>query len=96
MNIENITTKLVPIKNLLIRYKVVVFITFIVVLFGYVTMSISHFSNAEPTAQQIDDKKLSIKIVKLDEKSIEKIKELQDKNISIESLFNNGRENPFQ
>lgn len=96
MNIESFIEKLEPAKNFITRYKVLIFVITVVIVFSYMAFNISRYSNAEPTALQIDDKKTSIKVVKLDEKSIEKIKELQGKNISIESLFNNGRANPFE
>lgn len=96
MNIKTIIAKLSPLKDLIVRFKIILFVLFVVGVFGYITLVISYYSNAEPTQDQIENKKLTVKLVKLDEKAIEKIKELQDKNISIESLFNNGRDNPFE
>jgi predicted patatin/cPLA2 family phospholipase len=60
------------------------------------TLQISRYSNAEPTADQIEDKKNSLKQVVLNEEAVEKIQELEDQNINIEALFNNGRANPFE
>lgn len=96
MNLDTYTAKLIPIKNFIARYAVLLFIISVVAIFSFMTLGIAHFSDREPTAVEIDEKRLSVKVVKLDEKSINKIKELQDQNISIESLFNNGRENPFE
>jgi hypothetical protein len=96
MKLDALTTKLAPVKVFVVRYSVVLFIVSIVGIFVYMTLSIARYANLEPTSQQVDEKKASMTVVKLDEKSITKIKQLQDQNISIEVLFNNGRENPFQ
>ena len=57
---------------------------------------ISQFSTSEPTPKQIEDKISKITSSKIDEESIARLKELQGRNVSIESLFDNGRTNPFE
>lgn len=96
MKIDSITTKFIPVRNFIARYAVVIFVVSIVAVFAFMTLSIAHYANLEPTQDQTDEQKNSLTKLKLDEKSISKIKELQDQNISIESLFDNGRANPFQ
>lgn len=96
MNIKTYTAKLIPVKQFIVRYAVLLFIVAVVAIFSFMTLGIAHFSDRAPTQLQIDEKKLSVKVVKLDEASINKIKELQNQNISIESLFDNGRANPFE
>lgn len=96
INKNELLTKLTPIKNIFVRYSVLIFIVFVVGVFSYMTLRIAHYANLEPNELQIDEKKTSLKVVKLDDAAVAKLKELQDKNISIESLFDNGRENPFE
>lgn len=96
MNKENIIKSLQPVKLFFIRYAVVIFIIMVAGILGFMTLQISLYSNAEPTSDQIDEKKNSLKQVKLNDESVQKIQELEDKNINIESLFNNGRDNPFE
>ncbi|MEI6237132.1 MAG: hypothetical protein WCP03_00845 [Candidatus Saccharibacteria bacterium] len=96
MNIETIISKLQPVKIFIVRYAVIIFIIATAGIFGFMTLQISRYSNAEPTSDQIEEKKNSLKKVKLNDKAVEKIQELEDKNINIESLFNNGRDNPFE
>ena len=57
---------------------------------------ISQFSTSEPTPKQIEDKISKITSSKIDEESIARLKELLGRNVSIESLFDNGRTNPFE
>ena len=96
MKLDSLIIKLLPVKTFIVRYAVVIFVVSVVGIFIYMTLSIARYANLEPTSSQAEDRKASLTAVKLDEKSITKIKELQDQNISIESLFDNGRANPFQ
>jgi uncharacterized protein YpmB len=96
MNIDKLITKLTPIKNFIIRYVVLIFVISVVAILGFMTIMIARYSNAEPTAFQIEDKKASLTAVNLDSDTVEKIEALKSKNINIESLFNNSRDNPFE
>lgn len=96
MKLEKIIAKLTPVKNFVSHYAVLMFIAGVVIVLAYMTYSIAHYSNVEPSELQINEKKASLKVVKLNDAAVKKIQELQDKNISIESLFNNGRANPFE
>jgi len=96
MKLEPYLQKLTGAKDFFVRYAVMIFVFTIVLLFGFMTFGIAKYANLEPTESQKDDKISSLRTVKLDEKSIEKIQSLKDQNISIESLFDNGRDNPFQ
>jgi hypothetical protein len=96
MNIENILKQLQPLKMFIVRYAVVIFIVVASGIFGFMTLQIARYSNAEPSIDQIEEKKSSLKQVKLNDEAVKKIQDLEDKNINIESLFNNGRANPFE
>jgi len=96
MNLENIISKLQPLKSFVTRYAVIIFIVTAASVFGFMTLQISRYSNAEPTSDQIEEKKNSLRQVKLNDEAVQKIEELEDQNINIESLFNNGRANPFE
>jgi len=78
------------------RYAVIIFVVVFSVLSGFLVMRIGELSRAEPEQAQIDLRLEEVKRTKLDEDTISKLRVLQDKNISIESLFDNGRTNPFE
>jgi hypothetical protein len=96
MKLDKITAYIKPVKDFIVRYAVLVFVLSMVCIFGFMTLRIAHYSNAEPTEIQIEDKKASLRVISLDENAIEKIEQLKAKNISIESLFSSGRDNPFE
>jgi hypothetical protein len=96
MNINNILAKLAPLKNFIIKNSVIIFIVMVGAIFGFITLRIASYSNIEPSYDQVDERKSSLRAVKLDDSAVQKIELLEDRNISIESLFNNGRANPFE
>jgi hypothetical protein len=96
LKLDKILNKLLPIKNFLVRYAVVIFIVCVVGIFSFMTLQISRYSDAEPTLAQIQDKEDSFRSVKLNDQAVNKIKQLQSQNVNIESLFDNGRANPFE
>jgi hypothetical protein len=96
MKINNILAKLTPFKNFILRYDVIIFIILVGLVFGFMTLKIANYSDKEPTSDQVDERKNSLRVVKLDDTAVQKIQQLEDQNINIESLFNNGRANPFE
>lgn len=92
----SIISKLAPIKDFVVKHAILIFILSVVLLLVMMTFNIAHYANLDPTPSQKTDREGTLKVVKIDEKSITKIRQLQDRNISIESLFDNGRANPFE
>lgn len=96
MKLDSLSRQFSGLKDIFVKHALIIFVFFIVGLFGFMTFNIARFANQDPTESQKDETISAVKTVKLDEKSIQKIQSLQDQNISIESLFDNGRANPFQ
>ena len=96
MNVDVILTKLESAKDYAAKHIVIISIVLIVLLFGFMVVRIYLLSTAEPTQSQVDEKLNSYKTVRLDPQVVSLFRSLEDQNISIESLFDNGRTNPFQ
>lgn len=82
--------------RLVSRYSLVIFLLMFAILAGYLVTRIGFLSRLEPSQTQIDSRVSEIKKTKTDAESISKLKELEGRNISVESLFDNGRTNPFE
>jgi hypothetical protein len=78
------------------RYSTVLFIIVFAALAGYLVSRIGSLSQLEPTQTQIDQKVDEVKKTTNNIDDIQKLKELEGRNISIEALFDNGRTNPFE
>lgn len=96
MNLESLTPKLISVKDYISKHAVILFILLVVGVFGFMVVRIYLLSSAEPTSSQVDEKMSTYRIVKLDTKIVELFRSLEDRNISVESLFDNGRTNPFE
>jgi hypothetical protein len=96
MNVDILTKKLDGLKDYAIKHIAVIGIVIVVSLFGFMVIRIYLLSTAEPTQAQVDDTLNSYKVVRLDPQIVSLFRSLEDQNISIESLFDNGRTNPFQ
>lgn len=66
------------------------------ILVGLVIFYADYYSKYEPSIVQVQDKKDGLKLKRIDETSLNKLKELDSRNISLEALFDNGRNNPFE
>lgn len=86
---KNIITKLQ-------RYATFIFIISILLIYAFLVFRISMLSQAEPSEDAIAEQSKTIKRLKLDQTSIDKIQQLEDQNIGVQSLFKSARDNPFQ
>ena len=84
------------ILSLASSYSVILFISIFAAMAGYLVTRIGVLTKAEPSQAQIDAKLVDLKPPKTDEEAINSIKQLQDRDISIKALFDNGRNNPFE
>lgn len=96
LDLKSIPKQLKHYASGLQRYQVVLFIVAIVGLYGFLVLQISTASQSEPTQSQIDEQLGSIKRLKIDQGSIDKIQQLEDQNVVVQSLFETARDNPFQ
>lgn len=98
MNIDTkgLRIKIESVKDFVVMHaKLIAFITLVTII-GFMVLRIYMLAAAEPSEEQIEEKISSLKIPKLDQKSVDIIVSLEDRNIPIGSLFPEGRTNPFQ
>lgn len=95
-SIDDIKKKFASIISFCGRYSFVLFLLVFASMAGFLVLRIGELSRAEPTQAEIDQAVSGIAPAKVDQDAIAKLKELQDKNVSIEALFDNGRTNPFE
>ncbi len=96
MKTSDIIARLVIIKDWVAHHAVIIFVVCVGLVFGFLTLRIASYSNEEPSDDQIEERLSTAQALRLNNEAIQKIQELQDRNISLESLFDNGRDNPFE
>ena len=78
------------------HFKLIVFVLLVVGVYGYVILTISSLTNAQPSEEQISELSSPIRSAKIDEKIIKQLQQLQDNSVSVKALFDEARSNPFQ
>lgn len=76
----------------LLKYKLYAFITLVALVYGYTVFSINQAINISPSSEQTAVKRSPT----IDPVLVRQLEQLQDNSVSVQSLFNDGRDNPFQ
>jgi hypothetical protein len=75
-------------------YRVFIFFLAASALYGYIVWRINVYSNAAPSASEISAQTSAQPHI--DPTTVQKIQNLQDNSVSVQSLFDAARQNPFQ
>lgn len=78
------------------HYKVIIFIVLVVGVYGFVLLRISELRNAQPTQDMISAQSSPVNGAHIDKNVVHQLQQLQDNSVSVQSLFNDARSNPFQ
>ena len=93
---DNILPKLKSALYTLRRYIVVIFISSLVLIYGFLAFKIGTISSIEPDENDITKQLEGTRQLQVDQDAISKIEQLKDQNIAVQSLFKAARDNPFQ
>jgi hypothetical protein len=74
-------------------YKVFIFFLFVASIYGYILWRINVYSNAPADATQ--EAAQTAKQPHIDAATVEKITSLQDHSVSVQAIFEQARQNPF-
>jgi len=96
IDIATIKTKIIPILAWLKRHRTLLGILAVLLIYGWLVFKIKTMTSREPTQGAIDEKLRTIKRPRIDQKTIDKIENLQDTNVDVQTLFKSARDNPFQ
>jgi len=95
MNMNDIQNKLLGISRKLLRLRLQLFILMIVILYGFIGWRIDILSKAQPNPNATASQTSSL-APHIDQNTINKISQLHDNSVSVQTLFSQARQNPFQ
>jgi len=78
------------------RYGLVLFLVFVALIYGFVLLRINSLTNAQPSADAVSSQVKAARIPHIDQSVVQQLQSLQDNSVSVKSLFNQARDNPFQ
>lgn len=96
LSLKELPKLLKPAKAFSEKYGTFMIVIGVLVLFGFVFYRIGYFNSIEPSEEKIEEKLLTVKRPKIDKAVVEKLENLEQQNIQVQSLFNQARENPFR
>ncbi len=94
--LQPILNRVAPLRAKAYRFRVVLFVMAVATIYGLILYRINVYANVEPDAVDLSTKLTEVKRVSIDQEATSKIQDLENRDITIEALFDNGRDNPFQ
>lgn len=92
---KKLPEKLQPLLAAVQTYIKFIFFVFASLLGAFLIFQINHFASVEPSEDEVSEKLQTVQRPHIDENSLQKIQQLQDQNVQVQSLFEQTRDNPF-
>lgn len=93
---DKILQKLQPIIPIFKRYGVIIFIMSVSLVYGYIIITSSKLVDVSPSISEVDKNYQGAKRPDIDKKTVDKLYELVDRNVPLQSIIDEARRNPFQ
>jgi hypothetical protein len=77
-------------------YSFLAFIIFTAAIYGFVVFRINNLKSTEPSSDQVSSQIQADRVPKIDPDTIKQLESLQDNSVSVQTLFDQARNNPFQ
>lgn len=96
-DIKTLSTKVSDALHVVVRYRVFLFFLLLAGTYGFLIFRISVLNNAEPGASRnATTQTQATPIPHIDANVVKQLQQLQDNSVSVQALFNQARNNPFQ
>ncbi|MEO6761374.1 MAG: hypothetical protein ABI220_03285 [Candidatus Saccharimonadales bacterium] len=95
-NSETLTLKFRAGLSWFVRYRFILFIILLGIIYGFVISKIDTLVAVEPTQSAIEAKVSTSTNPHIDSSVVDKITQLQDNSVNVKTLFEQARQNPFQ
>jgi nitrate reductase NapE component len=94
MNSAKLKAQLQQFLKRFIAMRVPLFLLLVAGVYGFVVWRISVLQDAQPSSSSVNAQVQAAPHI--DPTTISKVKQLQDNSVSVQTLFNQARQNPFQ
>lgn len=90
----SLATELCRVGRVVLAYRVLLFFVVLAGVYSIVVLRINTLSQAEPSASDVT-LQATAHSLKVDPSVVQKIQQLQDNSVSVQALFQQARNNPF-
>lgn len=94
LNLSSLTKQLSGTLRKVAGYKGFIFFLVAAMLYGFITWRINVYSSVPPDQNEVSSQTAAQPHI--DKETIQKLQSLQDNSVSVQSLFDQARDNPFQ
>lgn len=95
LSLKDIPKKLTPLFQASMRYLTLIVIVFFVAIYSFLVIRINNLAQSEPSDDAVAEKLQTVQRPRLDQSAVNKIEQLEDQNIEVQTLFKEARQNPF-
>lgn len=78
------------------RYNLAIFISFTALLYIFVLFRINSLNNEQPSVDAVNNQVKAAQIPHIDQSVVKQLESLRDNSVSVQTLFNQARDNPFE
>ena len=94
MKLDDLQEQLWQVGKQLVRYRVLLFALLLTLVYGTLALHAHSLSTAQPDRSAVASQN-KLTQPHIDQATVNKIKQLQDNSVSVQALFNQARQNPF-
>lgn len=94
MKDKDLKSQLQGVLRQMVHYRIVIFLAVVALVYGFVVWRVNVLVHVEPTSSQVASE-LNSTSPKIDQATVDKIKQLQDNSVNVKALFDQARQNPF-
>lgn len=95
-DIKELVAKLISLVQKTRRYSVLAFLLLVFTLYGFILLRINSLGNIQPSSDAVNSHVQAAHVLNIDKSVVKQLQSLQDNSVSVKSLFNQARSNPFQ
>ncbi len=95
LDVKNLPTIALQLLKRVKRFVPLLFILATLFLYGYLVLYINELTQVEADELAVLEELQSTSRPEIDQAAVDKIRQLQDQNVQVETLFEEARENPF-
>lgn len=95
LELKDIPETIKPYLARLRKYLALVVFMIFMGMYGFLVLRINTLASAKPSDAAVTEKLKTVQRPRVDERAAEKMQKLEDQNVSIQTLFNEARQNPF-
>ena len=96
LELKDIPGKLQELLGRFSRYYVVLFFVLVLGVYAFLMLRINNLQSAQPNTVSGATKVTTVVTPHIDPKVVQQLQQLQDNSVSVKTLFDQARSNPFQ